>query len=392
MSKYKNKSEVFDYLNQYSKLTKSEIDSHHTKKNLLKSYVFETFSEDLPLAEAKEILKISNLFYKDNHTLVEVDDDLFLLSSEKEVIGFIEQISNRFSVLYSTLPSSVSDSIIAKIIKESPILESLWISGHFFDDFLNQIITSNQPNRFTNIKFESKNLHHLLLADSDFHESESSTSSLNQNLGGLEQKIKGIREFLPMFHSISSLRFPSNGHAGGHDVYFNGKVTNRSSDFFEHRFQILEIINQYNRLTTTIEDICWLEFKNIPEDKPNSDRSFKAAPITIKLGKSLDDLTLDYFVNQILKKGTNPFKIIGDVKKINNYRYHIYGTDLHIWQNIFIDIGLYDIILYLPKGTSGNTIHRFITNVQKFISPEIDVYIGDISYKELIYNSRSIQP
>ncbi|MDA6106709.1 hypothetical protein OSJ96_25370, partial [Escherichia coli] len=79
-------------------------------------------------------------------------------------------------------------------------------------------------------------------------------------------------------------------------------------------------------------------------------------------------------------KGREPFKIYGEIKRVSEERVHIYGVDLHLWQNVVLDLSTEEFILFLPKGTCGNTIHRLVTNIQRFLDPQIDVFIGDYPY------------
>ena len=57
---------------------------------------------------------------------------------------------------------------------------------------------------------------------------------------------------------VAQLRFPSAGR-GGHDFYYNGKVTNRSNSFIEHRQQQNSFSGAYTvkRLEDT-EQAAWL--------------------------------------------------------------------------------------------------------------------------------------
>jgi len=41
----------------------------------------------------------------------------------------------------------------------------------------------------------------------------------------------------------------------------------------------------------------------------------------------------------------------------------------------------------LPSGTCGNTIHRLVTNVQRYLNPNIDVWLGSKLYTETVADS-----
>jgi hypothetical protein len=38
----------------------------------------------------------------------------------------------------------------------------------------------------------------------------------------------------------------------------------------------------------------------------------------------------------------------------------------------------------LPEGTCGNTIHRLITNIQRFLDPAVEAWIGDAPYDDFL--------
>lgn len=386
-NKLNDRESVFDYYELYTKNSKIKLDDVIDNRNLMKSYIFETYNDELTNSLFKEDeLLTQNLFKQNSQLITEIDNNLFSISFNRNSIGFIEKINSRFSVIYTLLDAKQSDKLFGNLTKKSTILDSLWLSGPIYDHLLNNLTNSHSGNRYTNIKFDSRPLFELeYSSDStdDIHDNDTSSSSITQKIGGLQNKIRGIRDFLPMFNSISALRFPSHLGPGGNDIYFNGKVTNRSESFFEHRNQIINLIQDYQSVTETIEDLCWLGMEKIPGNNIDFP-SFKAAPTIIKFPTEIHPNLLYIFVERVFRKGAEPFKIIGDIVKINDYRYHIYGTDLHLWQNIFIDISTTNITLYLPYGTCGNTIHRFITNVQKYLVANISVSIGDYKYQDLI--------
>jgi hypothetical protein len=38
----------------------------------------------------------------------------------------------------------------------------------------------------------------------------------------------------------------------------------------------------------------------------------------------------------------------------------------------------------IPNGTCGNTAHRLVTNVQRYLDPGANAYIGEKPYKTLV--------
>lgn len=384
---WKSREEVFAYLEEYSKNTKEQIDDYKIKNTLLKSYIFETFDESLYESKSisKEMTNIFNLFKGTKNTIKQIDEELFILSEGKEIIGFIEQINPRFSVLYTTQSSRFSDRIVQTYIKKSTILDSLWISGKMFDEFLKEITSYHHPHRYTKMKFEFNSMFERdYISDNEIEEHKVSSVSLVEELGDIVHKINGVRKYFSSFHSIGSLRFPSNIGKGGHDVYQNGKVTNRSDSFIDHRLQLKQIIRTYQETTEYLEQKVWLEVEEIKSNDNSITTSFKASPVTIKFNKPLKEHVFNNFIEYTFPKGSAPFKIYGEIKRVSKERVHIYGVDLHLWQNVILDLSTEEFILFLPKGTCGNTIHRLVTNIQRFLYPEIDVYIGNTLYEDIL--------
>ncbi|MCK4419840.1 hypothetical protein KAV79_08540, partial [Candidatus Aerophobetes bacterium] len=69
-----------------------------------------------------------------------------------------------------------------------------------------------------------------------------------------------------------------------------------------------------------------------------------------------------------------------------------YGVDRHLWKPIFLELTDKYLTAIVPKGTCGNTIHRLICNIQRYIDPAAKAYIGDMEYKIMVdQSSRGIK-
>ncbi len=68
-----------------------------------------------------------------------------------------------------------------------------------------------------------------------------------------------------------------------------------------------------------------------------------------------------------------------DVQKV-----HAYGVDRHVWQPIDLELTPAHVVALLPEGTCGNTIHRLITNIQRFLDPAVEAWIGDAPYDDFL--------
>jgi len=55
---------------------------------------------------------------------------------------------------------------------------------------------------------------------------------------------------------------------------------------------------------------------------------------------------------------------------------HVYGADRHLWQPINMEFTEGGVVAILPHGTCGNTFHRLVTNIQRYVCPKIDAWLG----------------
>jgi hypothetical protein len=84
--------------------------------------------------------------------------------------------------------------------------------------------------------------------------------------------------------------------------------------------------------------------------------------------------------------GQGPLRLMGNPIRLSERKVHVYGVDLHLWQRIYLEMTPKHMTVVLPRGTCGNTIHRLVTNIQRYVAPTINVFIGDTRYSDLIQN------
>lgn len=385
--RFKNRDKVFSYLDDYSSVVKIQANERKTVNTLLKSYIFEMNMLDLKV-------DLSQIFqFKDCRT-IEIDEEMLQVFRGGEVVGFIEKVNSRFAVMHSIDTAQKSDYYTNSLLKSTPLLDSLWISGKMFDLFREKIRSQHSPHRYIKMKFEFNNifsrgysneefLNYSEYIDEGIFDDQVVTSiELVEELVDLDRKIEGVRSFFSAFCAVGLLRFPSRVGKGGHDFYRNGKVTNRSDSFFDHRTQIRETINDYKLITETLEAKTWLNF-DIYRDKEDGVK-FQGSPVVFKFPTPLKEQVFTNFIDSTFPNGSEPFKILGKPMWINNNKVHIYGTDINLWQKVNLELSREEFIIILPSGTCGNTIHRLVTNIQRYLDPEVEVYIGDQSYESFM--------
>jgi hypothetical protein len=108
------------------------------------------------------------------------------------------------------------------------------------------------------------------------------------------------------------------------------------------------------------------------------------APVLIEFSRTLPAPTFERFVRLTFCRKENRFRLWGNPIQLGPQKYHVYGLDRHVWQPLFLEITDKHIVAVVPEGTCGNSIHRLVTNIQQYLDPAINVWIGDRPYDEMI--------
>lgn len=199
----------------------------------------------------------------------------------------------------------------------------------------------------------------------------------------LIEKFREIEVFSAS-RSISMLRVPGS-RGGGFDFYFDGKITNRSSNFIDLRHNLNFVIKIYNSLIKRIEEKTWF---NINDFNFNSSSNFvKGSPVIMEFDQPLDKYLFNNFIIRTFEKRYGNFRLWGEPIKLSEEKYHVYGLDLHLWQEIFMEFTPEMFVFVLPEGVCGNTVNRLITNIQHYLQPDFKVYVGDEPFSDIVEKS-----
>jgi len=111
------------------------------------------------------------------------------------------------------------------------------------------------------------------------------------------------------------------------------------------------------------------------------------APVSIIFNETLGKETFDYWIKSTFGRVNNRFRLWGNPIILGPKKVHVYGVDRHLWKPIFLELTDKYLTAIVPKGTCGNTIHRLICNIQRYIDPAAKAYIGDMEYKIMVDQS-----
>lgn len=394
MSYYKSREELFSYFNKHSAEKKDELDRHKTRSPLLKSYIIETSSVNHKKNFFDEINNHYNLSELKGE-IIEIDDD----QEDDKPAAWIESYNSRYFIFYSTRTTEIIENKLMKVIQNSPLLDTLWLADSFYYNFYNYI--KNNFNDYRYVKLKMKYDSELKTNINKNFISEDKPKELIEDLKNIEthkdfnlsESINNVNKILPELrkmkywpaaNSISMLRIPAKS-GGGIDLYNNGKITNRSRSFIDLHHNIKFLLDNYSYLNKLLEEKTWL--KQEKHNFQSSGYTIKGSPVIIEFEESLDLTVFKNFIYKIFQQRNKNFRLWGEPLKISEKKYHIYGLDLHLWKEVFLEITPDLFVLILPEGVCGNTINRFITNIQTFLEPNFKVYIGDESYDKFLEKS-----
>ena len=109
------------------------------------------------------------------------------------------------------------------------------------------------------------------------------------------------------------------------------------------------------------------------------------APLLIKFSEPLEPRAFNRWIAALRRK-TNRFRLWGTPLIRGPGKVHLYAVDNHLWQPLDLEITRNHVYALLPKGTCGNSVHRLVTNIQRFVQPKVSVFIGEHSYEGFLKN------
>lgn len=366
------------------------------RKNLVKSYVLETVREHRDAPNAADTFATAA-----GLRAVPLDrGDLYRLhNGDGEVVALMEATDTRFPVLHSTIDINPLDSMVSKAVATSPWLDNVWLSGRFFDALWRWTKQTADPNRLVTLKFlyvaryEQLDGQDIELGDEEelevnddgdepVRETRRSRFEVSDRVGVLDARLARLRDIYDPLQSTVRIKIPS-GVSGNHEVFGNGKITNRSVSFAEQQKIVRLLVDLYRRVTEEAEDKLWYSSSVTP---PGETPALSGRPVLMQFPERLDLSTLHTWANRTFGNRRNSFRLGGHPmwSGPDRTRLHVYGIDRHLWQPMSLEATRDHILVVLPVGTCGNTINRLVTNVQQFLSPSVQTWIGEFPYDEML--------
>jgi hypothetical protein len=370
------------------------------RTNLVKSYVLETVREGSGAPNAA-------VTFADTAglRLTELDDgEIYTVAGEDGIVAVIEGADTRFPVLHSTRKTHTIDPLVQRTVLSSPWLDHVWLPGRFFDALWSWTRDTVDPGRLAKLKFSYTGKYERLdlagpTGDDDdlegdeepldddgvISEVRQSQFEVSDRVGVLGARLEEMRDLYDPLQSTVQIRIPSTVR-GGHEVYNNGKITNRSVSFSEQQKIVRLVTDLYRRVTEDAEKKLWYAAE---EEVPGDGAGFTGRPVYLSFPERLELSTLHWWADRTFGLKRNIFRLGGEPmwSGSDRTRLHVYGVDRHLWQPVSIEVTSDHMLAVLPAGTCGNTINRLVTNVQRYLSPSVKAWVGEFPYEELLLGS-----
>ena len=405
MPTLRSREDYIDYLESVSSGSSQDFGSLNA--NLVKSYMVETaYNHDTFQNPAHLLARATGLRSEDVG-----DSSMCRLHDKRGVVAVVEGTDTRFPVIHSTIKVQHIDKLVNDAVMSTPWIDHVWLSGRFFDGLWKWTRDTCDPNRIARLKFSFTSRYEFLgdrtdgsLEDEHLSDEEDESDDNVDNdipmrevrrskfevedyVAVLDQRIQEMRQIHNPLQSTIRMRIPSGVH-GAHEVYHNGKITNRSPSFAEQRKMIRLIMDMYKSVTENTEEQLWYQ---AVAEQDRDGACLTGLPVLLNFPEPLSLSTLHRWAEQTFTRRRNIFRLGGEPmwSGADRTRLHVYGVDRHLWQPISLEATRHYILALLPVGTCGNTVNRLLTNVQRYLTPSVEAWIGDRPYDELLATSVS---
>jgi len=405
LKQLRDRHQVIRFFDGYTSERMEELSAEKLKRPLVKSQLLEI----LDGKHGQQRQTLQGVFGRHGVQLKPLDETLFLVTDNAEgEIGFLEVLRPRIVSVYSPLRSEALNRWVRRMVMGSPELDYVWFSGLTFGVLWDLVAQLSRPNRFTRLVFRHDSIFEI---DNPEPESEEESEPegvteggdddgievverratsfrLVDRVGVIQEKLLTLQQIYSPLYAISQLRFPSPVGRGGHDFYDNGRVTNRCESFRDHRSHLLFVVRIYEQLLRATEQRAWYSIQD-SVGVPGQFRKIVGAPVTIRFREALPPQVFDHWIAATFERKRNKFRLWGHPLRLGPAKVHVYGVDRHLWQPLFLELTATGCTAIIPNGTCGNTVHRLVTNIQRYLDPGATAYVGEKLYTQMVKESAS---
>lgn len=280
------------------------------------------------------------------------DESLFNITHGKDIY-YLDTSDTRFWIIHTLALSTKADKLKNGLIKATPSLDNAWLPAQFLEKISKFGYFKGFGAIHDETTFIDKN-------------TEADVENMHLRLwgGSAATVLESLHNSKALMHSLalSSIRLKYwlpgyEDEAVTDNFTFEGKVTALGKSFISHTNLVSRVYSEYTRDIRDIEEELSIRF--VPK---KGFHTLEGHPILISLTRKLVDLPK--FISRVFSSAL-PFRLWGLPEILGDDFARVYAVDLHIGHKLLFEISTDFIRIYLPKGTCGNTIARFYTNIQQ---------------------------
>jgi hypothetical protein len=400
----KDRFEVYRFFNGLAIEGKEGLDEGRTRIPLVKTFLVEHVSAKSgrtpkPAADIFRDLGVKMGPIDDTFFSVQVPDEKGEGTPKPLVTtGFVEQYDERFFAYYTVEPSVDARKLVRRWITQSSDLDSAWFSSQLLQTLWDRDVKNRGDNRFVKLTFKHESIFEMPENadqgnESDEDEDESQGEDhpdlerrkarfeMGDRIGRIKAALENLQRNYSPLYALFSVRFPSRTTHGSHDLFQHGQITNRTDSFEDHRNTVRYLYRAYKSVLDATEDAAWNKVQAPSVDKPVG-LNLKGVPLIVRFKEELTESTFNRWMALAFQK-KNQFRLWGDPIRLGPTKIHVYGADRHLWQPINLEFTEKRIVAILPEGTCGNTFHRLVTNIQRYVCPDIEAWLGAKPFQSL---------
>jgi hypothetical protein len=320
-------------------------------------------------------------------------------------VGYVEQFSERFFAYYTSDESDGATKRVNRWITRSADLDSSWFSSQLLQRLWDTDVSQRGNERFGKLTFRHESIFEMpedAVEGSDAEENDDDAEDnetedqpdferrkarfhMADRIGRIKASLQSLQENYAPLYALYALRFPSRVGRGSHDLYQQGRLTNRAESFEEHRNMVRYLYRTYGAMLAHTEATAWHRMERTPASL-RTNIGAKGVPLIVRFKDEITAPTFRHWVSRAFQK-RNRFRLWGEPIWLGPTKVHVYGADRHLWQPINIEMTEKSLVAILPQGTCGNTFHRLVTNIQAYVCPSIDAWLGGEPFRGLVDNS-----
>lgn len=325
--------------------------------------------------------------------------------ADQRTVGYVEQFNERFFAYYTSDESQNATKRVNRWITYSADLDSSWFSSQLLQRLWDTDVSLRGDQRFGKLTFKHESIFEMPEDAAGESDAEANDDDPEDNdtddqpdferrkarfhmadrIGRIKDSLRKLQDNYAPLHALYALRFPSRVGRGSHDLYQQGRLTNRSESFEEHRNMVRYLYRTYGAMLTLTEDRAWHHMESTPASM-RTNIGAKGVPLVVRFNEEISKATFAHWVTRAFQK-RNRFRLWGEPIWMGPTKVHVYGADRHLWQPINIEMTEKSLVAILPQGTCGNTFHRLVTNIQAYVCPSINAWLGSAPFQGIVDDS-----